>query len=131
MPAPSPPETRSLPQLVSDLASDLSTLVRKEIELARAELGDKLNRLRNAAMEAAVGAVLILFGALFLLQALVLALAELIGLGWASVVVGAALCLLGGVAFLLSRRSAPERLQLDRSSEQLKETVRVAREQAP
>lgn len=125
------PEARSLPQLVSDLASDLSTLVRKEIELARAELGDKLNRLRNAAIEAAAGAILILFGALFLLQALALALAELIGLGWAYVVVGAGLILLGGLAFLLSRRSAPDQLALERSGEQLKETVRVAREQAP
>lgn len=125
------PEARSLPQLVSDLASDLSTLVRKEIELARAELGDKLTRLRNAAIEGAAGAILILFGALFLLQALALALAELIGLGWAYVVVGAGLILLGGLAFLLSRRSAPDQLALERSGEQLKETVRVAREQAP
>jgi len=125
-------ETRSLPQLVSDLANDLSLLVRKEFQLARAELGEKAARLRTAAMEAAAGAVALAFGVLFLLQALVLALAELMGLGWASVLVGAALCLLGAASLLLSRRAAaPDKLKLERSSEQLKETVRVAREQAP
>src|SRR5436190_23468956 len=36
---PPPTDTRSLPRIVRDIATDPSTLVRKEIELAKQELG--------------------------------------------------------------------------------------------
>lgn len=122
-------DPRSLPQLAADLAGDLSTLVRKEVQLARAELSQTANRLGRAAMEGAAGAVLLLLGAYFLLQALVVALARLMGGGWASLLVGAALCAAGVGALLLSRQAARKgSLQLPRSQEQLRETVRAARE---
>lgn len=122
-------DPRSLPQLAADLAGDLSTLVRKEVQLARAELSQTAARLARAAMEGAGGVVLLLLGAFFLVQSLVVALAHLIGVGWASLVVGAALCLAGGGALLLSRKAARESsLKLPRSQEQLRETVRAARE---
>jgi outer membrane murein-binding lipoprotein Lpp len=66
------------------------------------------------------------------LQAIVIALAAALGLGWASLVVGAALVLAGGAALMLSRKEvSASALTLPRSQEQLRETVRAAREQAP
>lgn len=124
-------DSRSVPELIADLAGNLSTLVRKEIELARAEASEKLKQLRSAAMEALVGALLLVFGVFFVLQAITLALADALGLVWASVVVGAVLCLAGGAAFLFARRTAPDRLKLERSAAQLHETAQVAGEQAP
>jgi hypothetical protein len=52
-----PPDPRSLPELVSQLAGDLSNLVRKESELVRTELTEKLNAAGRAAAEVAAGGV--------------------------------------------------------------------------
>jgi len=70
-----PKVERSLPELVSDVAKDMSTLVRKELELAKIETKEEISRsakaggMLGAAGGAAYFALLLLsFGIVFLLD---------------------------------------------------------------
>jgi drug/metabolite transporter (DMT)-like permease len=68
---------RSFKELFGDLTSSVSTLFRKEIELARAEASEKVSQAAFAAGSLAGGAILALAALIILLQALVIALTEL------------------------------------------------------
>jgi drug/metabolite transporter (DMT)-like permease len=70
-------DDRSLKELLADLTNSVTTLFRKEIELARAETSEKLSQAGVAAGAIAAGGVLALAALIVLLQALVIALAEL------------------------------------------------------
>jgi drug/metabolite transporter (DMT)-like permease len=70
-------EDRSFKELFGDLTNSVSTLFRKEIELARAEASEKIGQAGFAAGSIAGGAILALAALIVLLQALVIALAEL------------------------------------------------------
>jgi drug/metabolite transporter (DMT)-like permease len=70
-------DDRSLKELLSDLTNSVTTLFRKEIELARAEMSEKVSQASIAAGSIAAGGVLALAALIVLLQALVIALAEL------------------------------------------------------
>jgi len=70
-------EDRSFKELFGDLTNSVSTLFRKEIELARAETSEKVSQAAFAAGSIAGGAILALAALIVLLQALVIALAEL------------------------------------------------------
>ena len=125
---------RSIPDLLGDLVGQTSTLVRKEVQLARAEVGEKFTQVGGAAASIGVGGALLL-GALFvLLQAAVLFLAEVLGLSptlsGLIVAVGAALIgyliLRGGMAKLTPSNLTPDRIaaQLSRDAETVKEQIR-------
>jgi hypothetical protein len=125
------PETRSVPTLLSDLAQQVSTLVRTEAKLLRTELSEKAGKLGTGATEIAAGAVLLLAALLVLLQALVVALANMgLGAGWASLLVGIVVAAIG--AFLVRKGSqdmSPSGLTPDRTTEQLRQDMQVAKEQ--
>jgi drug/metabolite transporter (DMT)-like permease len=70
-------DDRSLKELLSDLTNSVTTLFRKEIELARAEMSEKIGQATIAAGSVAAGGVLALAALIVLLQALVIALADL------------------------------------------------------
>jgi hypothetical protein len=55
-PPPQEPDDRSVAELVFDVSERASTLVREEIELAKAEIGEKVNKiLRGSAVGVAAG----------------------------------------------------------------------------
>ena len=70
-------DDRSLKELFADLTHSVTTLFRKEIELARAETSEKLSQAGVAAGSIAAGGILGLAALIVLLQALVIALTEL------------------------------------------------------
>jgi drug/metabolite transporter (DMT)-like permease len=70
-------DDRSLKDLFGDLTQSVTTLFRKEIELARAEISEKVSQAGVAAGAVAAGGILALAALMVLLQALVIALAEL------------------------------------------------------
>ena len=70
-------DERSLKELFSDLTQSVTTLFRKEIELARAETSEKISQAGVAAGALAAGGILALAALIVLLQALVIALSEL------------------------------------------------------
>ena len=89
---------RPLGELFRELTTEIGTLVRKELELAQLELGQKLSVAgRHAAFIAAGGAVA--YAGLLLVFAALVLVAVRLGLpAWvAALVVGAAAAVLGGV----------------------------------
>ncbi|MBW8813009.1 MAG: phage holin family protein [Caulobacterales bacterium] len=86
---------RSIGDLIGELTGDLAALVRKESELIRAELGEKLNRSAKALGDIAAGGLLLMAALLVLLQALVLALSKVMDPTWAALLVGVAVAAVG------------------------------------
>jgi hypothetical protein len=126
-------DDRSLKDLVGDLTSSVSTLFRKEIELARAETSEKINQAVVAGGSIAAGGILALAALIVLLQALVIALAEL-GLAPAlsALIVGGIVAIIAfaliykGTNDLKASNLAPTRTadSLRRDAEMVKEQVR-------
>lgn len=67
-------EGRPLPELLGGLASDISSLFRKEIQLAKAEASEKLSETMAGVVSLMIGAVLALGALGVLLSAIVLLL---------------------------------------------------------
>lgn len=123
-------ENRSVPQLIGDLSGDLTGLLRKESELIRAEVSEKVSQLAKASGEMAAGAICLMAALLILLQAVVIALAKVVGAGWASLIVGVAVAVLGVVLVRAgAKAAAPSQLTPERSIRQVEKDAHLAKEQ--
>jgi hypothetical protein len=80
-------DTNSLGELLSDVTRDLSTLMRQEVELAKAEAKQSATKAGKGGGMLAGAGVAGHFVLVFLSVALWYALGELIGLGWSAIVV--------------------------------------------
>lgn len=124
------PETRSIPELLGDLIRDMNGLVVTEGRLLRTELADAGAKVAAGAEMMVGGAVLAMVGLLVLVQALVIALADWLGAGLASLVVGGVLLVLGLVIALRGRGAfKAATLTPDRTVEQTRRDVRLIKEQ--
>ena len=113
--------TNSLGDLVKDVASDLSTLVRQELELAKAEARETATRASKGAGMYGGAGIAGHFVLLFLSLALWWALGYyLVGLGWSAVIVAV---LWGIVAAILAVRAKKE-LQAAKGLPRTAETVK-------
>lgn len=123
-------DDRSLGQLFGDLSRDMSGLVRKELELARAEISEEAARAGKAAgvLGGAAGAGLL---ALLLLSfAAAWGLAEVMPTGVAFLIVGAVYAAVAGVLFISGRnRLRQVRPVPDQTVQTLKEDVQWAKTQ--
>jgi hypothetical protein len=124
-------DTRSLPELLTTLVNEMSTLFRQEIRLARTETSENIGKMTGAMGMLAAAAVLMIPAIVILLQAIS---AFLVAQGmeehWALLVVSLVV-LLVGVIFLsvgLGRLKASH-LAPDRTLEQVRRDALVAREQ--
>jgi len=119
-------EARGLTDLIAQLGGDLAALVRKESELVRAEVAEKLNTAGKAVADIAAGGLLLVAALLVLLQALVLALSKLMDPIWASLLVG---LVVAGVGYMLVRTGMKtislDRLKPDRTARQLKKDAEL------
>jgi hypothetical protein len=123
-------ESRSIPQLLGDFTGDLTTLLRQESELVRAEFSEKLGQLARAGSEVAAGAILLLAALMILLQALVLALSKIMDPAWAALLVGVAVAVLGAVLLSAGAKMAkPSNLTPDRTLRQVGKDAELAKEQ--
>jgi drug/metabolite transporter (DMT)-like permease len=125
-------DERSLKELLADLTNSVTTLFRKEIELARAELAEKFSDAGIAVGSLAAGGILALAALIVLLQALVIALTELgLAPGWASLIVGVVVAIIAfaliykGMNDLKASNLAPTRTveALRRDAHMVKEQV--------
>jgi hypothetical protein len=102
--APSPDARPSVGELVSDVAEDLSTLMRQEVELAKAELRQSAIRAgKGAGMLAGAG----VSGHLTLVFVSVAAwwgIGDSTGHGWSALIVGGIWLIVAAVLGLLGRR---------------------------
>ena len=123
-------DPRSIVDLISTLTADLANLVRKESELIRAEVSEKLAQSLAAARQLGIGAALLLGAFLVLLQALVLALSKIMDPLWASVLVGV---VIAGIGLLLIKNAAdkisPGEMMPDRSARQLRKDAQLMKDQ--
>jgi len=94
----SPPrEGRGLAELIAQLGGDVADLVRRETELVRAEVSEKINAAGKAVGDIAAGGLLLMAALLVLLQALVLALSKLMDPIWAALIVGLSVAAVGAL----------------------------------
>ena len=82
------PSLRSVGELLGDITADLSTLMRQEMDLAKAELRETADHAKAGGAMFGGAAVSGQLALLFLSLALWWALGDLIGLGWSALVVG-------------------------------------------
>ncbi len=73
-----PRDSRSMGELFTDLLNEVSTLFRKEVQLARAEMSDKVGQLGTAVGEIVGGAIMLAVSLGILLSALVSGVARLL-----------------------------------------------------
>jgi hypothetical protein len=116
---------RSLGDLFAELSRETGTLVRKELELAQVEVGEKLSRASRHAAVIGAGGVLAHSGALAVVAALVLILIVAGLPAWAAALV-VGLVLSGAGALLV--RSGLAALRADDLTP--KETIRTLKENA-
>ena len=123
-------DARSLGDLLGNLATDTTALFRKEAQLARTEISEKLTQIQAGIVSLVVGAIVALAGIIVLLQAAVAWLAES---GWsvamASLIVGGVVALIG-VVLLMTGQSKMKITNLapDRAASQLRKDAELARE---
>lgn len=121
-------DSRSIPDLVTAVANDLANLVRKESELVRTEVSEKLNDAKRAGAQLSLGGALLLGAFLVLLQALVILLSKLMDPFWASLLVGVVVGLIG---FSLVRSAGhkvkPAQLAPDRTARQLQKDAQLVK----
>ena len=113
---------RSIPDILHDVLANIQDIVRAEVRLAKAELGEELNAARSGALLIGAGAIAAIFSALFLLLACVYALGRVVP-NWAAAVGVAAAVTLGlGLKRFKTIQAAPK------TAASLKENVRWAKQ---
>ena len=103
-PAHAKADSTSLGDLLGEVSRDISTLMRQEMELAKAELKQATTRAGKGAAMLAGAAVAGHFVLLFLSLALWYALGGLIGLGWSAVVVAVLWVIVAAILASLGRK---------------------------
>jgi hypothetical protein len=124
-------DSRSLGDLLRDLAGGTSTLLRQELSLARAETQDKLHQIIAVLVAMLGGALLAFAGLIILLDALVYGLIEAGMERWlAALVVGGVVALVGLlVAWKAQSDLSATRLAPERSAASFRKDVDMLREQ--
>jgi len=120
---------RSIPEILHDVLANIQDIVRAEVHLAKAELGEELTRARSAGLLLGAGAVAAIFSALFLLLACVYALGRVMPNWAASLVVAAAVGVAAAVTLSLGLKRFRTIQAAPKTAASLKENVRWAKQQ--
>jgi hypothetical protein len=124
-------DERSLGDLFSDLSRETTTLVRQEVQLAKAELTQSATEAARGIGMLLAGGAVAYAGLLFLLLAIVFGLIEAGWDAWLSaLIVGVVVVAIGAVLVLRARESLkPANLAPQKTVETLKEDAAWAKEQ--
>jgi len=125
-------DDRSLKELIGDLSGSISNLFRKEIQLARAETSEKITQSMVAVGAIAGGAILALAALIVLLQALVIAIAEMgVPPALAALIVGV---IVAAIAYFMIHKGTNDlkasSLAPSRTMDSLRRDTQLAKEQA-
>lgn len=120
-PAQAKADSTSLGDLLGEVTRDLSTLLRQEVELAKAELRQTAARAGKGAGTLAGAGVAGHFVLLFLSLALWYALGGLIGLGWSAVVVAVLWAIVAAILASRGRKELKSVRGLPRTAETIQE----------
>lgn len=114
---PRPESERSIGELMGDVGRDLSTLLRQELELAKAELRQSATQAgRGAGLLASAGAAAVMT-LLFASIALWWGLGQLVGNVWSAVIVALLWALIAAVLALTGRRELTQVRGLPQTAE--------------
>jgi hypothetical protein len=119
---------RSIPEILQDVLTNIQDIVRSEVRLAKAELGEELNRARSGGLLIGVGAVAAIFSVLFLLLACVYALGLIMPNWAAALIVAAAVGVAAAVTLVLGIKRFKTIQAAPKTAASLKENVRWARQ---
>jgi uncharacterized membrane protein YqjE len=101
-------QTTELARAIQDVTEKAQLLVREEIELAKAEMAEKVNKLIKGAVFGSVAGVFAVFALIYLLHALSWGINDVLDVStalWAGfLITGALILLLGAIAGLLAMR---------------------------
>jgi Putative Actinobacterial Holin-X, holin superfamily III len=124
-----PPGERPLGELLSDVTTQLQQLVRKEIELARAEIKQEVDKAVKGAAAFAVAGVVGLLAAIALVLAAGWGLTEVVPEGVAFLIVGVVLLAVAGALFTAGRKKVAQVNPVpQRTVETVKEDVETAKD---
>jgi hypothetical protein len=113
---------------LSELVTDFSDLVQKQLRLARAEISQKINEGLHAAIWMALAVLLGFVAVLLLAEGAALALAKAgLALHWSCFLIAAILAAGAALAFYAGRAGTSKDLSPARSIRQLNEAVRTLR----
>jgi hypothetical protein len=114
-------DNASLGDLLGDVTRDLSTLMRQEVELAKAELKQSTSRAGKGAGMLAGAGIGGHFVLLFLSLALMWALGAIMALGWAALIVAVLWAIIATVLASLGRKELKQIKGLPQTGETLAE----------
>jgi hypothetical protein len=114
-------ENTSLGDLLSEVTRDMSTLMRQEVELAKAEAKQSATRAGKGGGMLAGAGVAGHFVLLFLSIALWYALGTLVGLGWSAVIVAVIWGIIAAILASMGRKELKSVKGLPQTSETLQE----------
>lgn len=127
-------DDRSIGTLVSDLFHKSALLVRKEIQLGKAELNEKVSQVGSGVGALAVGGAIAFAGLLVLLDAAVLGLATVwttaqLNPWLAPLVIGGVVALIGLILLAKGRKNLqPHNLTPDRTMESMRRDKEMVKE---
>jgi uncharacterized membrane protein YqjE len=125
--APPPGGSRSVGQLMKEIAEDVSTLVRAEIDLAKQELGAALSEKAKGAVAIAIGGVLgllaLMYVTLAIRDAISLALPEWV----ADLITALILAVIGLIGAMIARKKLATPIKADLTKKTVKDDVEFAK----
>lgn len=123
---------RSIPEIFTDVVNQFTTLLRKEGQLARTEMSEKISQVAVGLGLIVGGSVLLTPALVILLQAGVSALItnDIVGEPWAPLIVGGIVFLIGIILLLVGMsRLRAETLMPNKTIHQIQSDVSVAKRQ--
>jgi Putative Actinobacterial Holin-X, holin superfamily III len=122
--------TSGLTRALTELLADLADLARKEMQLAKAEVTEKITSGLRASVWMIAAGVLGLIAALLMVEAAVFAIASFgLALHWSCLLVAAVLAAGGAAAFYHARSVAEDNLLPTRTAKQITQDIKIAKEQ--
>lgn len=121
--------TTNMKDTIRELIADLTLLLRQEISLARAEAGEKIDQIQNGFIALVAGLLIAFCALLVLVQALVVALANVMPASVASLAVGIVLAVIAYISVTSgSRQLKPENLAPNRTMKSVRESAERMKE---
>jgi uncharacterized membrane protein YqjE len=122
-----PAAAKSAGQLMKEITEDLSSLFRKEIELAKQELGTAVSAKARGAAIIAIAGVFALLAVMFLLLALRDGFDTFLWKWVADIATALVLLLIGGIAALVARKSLATPITAELTKQTVKEDIEWAK----
>ena len=123
-------QNSALAQAFTGLLADFGDLAQKEMQLAKAEVTEKITSWLHASIWMVAAGLLALIALLLVVEAAVFAIASFgLALHWACLVVAAVLAAAAITAFYYGRSVADDDLLPKRSARQISQDIRTAKEQ--